>query len=82
MSDTNALDSFGLLTRQAILAHSVFVSDSDMMCIKQRQASIAHCPLSNFYFSNAVFPLRKALDDDVHVGLGTDISGGPSASMW
>lgn len=34
MSDTNALDNFGLLTRQTILAHSVFVSDNDMMCIK------------------------------------------------
>jgi guanine deaminase len=28
-----------------------------------------------------VFPLRAALDKGLHVGLGTDISGGPSASM-
>ena len=30
---------------------------------------------------DAVFPLRAALDKGVRVGLGTDISGGPSASM-
>ncbi len=46
-----------------------------------RGADVAHCPLSNIYFSNAVFPLRMALAKGVRVGLGTDIAGGPSASM-
>ena len=52
-----------------------------METIRVRKAAIAHCPLSNAYFANAVFPLRAALEKGVHVGLGTDISGGPSASM-
>ncbi|HUG63539.1 MAG TPA: amidohydrolase family protein, partial [Methylomirabilota bacterium] len=30
---------------------------------------------------HAVFPLRRALEKGVRVGLGTDISGGPSASL-
>ncbi len=46
-----------------------------------REAAVAHCPLSNVYFANAVFPLLAALEKGLHVGLGTDISGGPSASM-
>ena len=33
------------------------------------------------FFSNAVFPLRRALEKGLHVGLGTDISGGPAASL-
>jgi guanine deaminase len=33
------------------------------------------------YFSDAVFPLRRMLDAGVHVGLGTDIAGGASASL-
>jgi guanine deaminase len=44
-------------------------------------AGIAHCPLSNVYFSDAVFPLRRILDHGVHVGLGTDIAGGASPSI-
>jgi guanine deaminase len=52
-----------------------------MDLIGTRGAGIAHCPLSNAYFANAVFPLRAALEKGLHVGLGTDISAGPSASM-
>jgi guanine deaminase len=41
--------------------------------------AIAHCPLSNAYFSAKPFPLREALVSGVKVGLGTDIAGGYSA---
>ncbi len=81
MSDAEALDRFGLLTRRSVLAHSVFLSDSDMAIVQSRGTGIAHCALSNMYFGNAVFPLRRALDKGLNVGLGTDISGGPSGSM-
>lgn len=80
-TDTAALDRFGLLGRQTVLAHSNFITDDDMQRLRQHGAGVAHCALSNAYFANAVFPLRRALDKGVHVGLGTDISGGPSGSM-
>jgi len=80
-TDTEALAEFGLLGRHTILAHSNFITDDDMDLIRKRGAGVAHCPLSNVYFSNAVFPLRRALEKGLHVGLGTDISGGPSASL-
>ena len=79
---TEALRDFGLLGRHTVLAHSNFITDSDMEVIAADGAGIAHCPLSNIYFSKAVFPLRRALEKSIHVGLGTDISGGPSASMF
>ncbi len=80
-TDTAALDSFGLLSRRTVLAHGNFVDDADAAVICERGAGIAHCPLSNVYFSDAVFPLRRMLDAGVHVGLGTDIAGGASASL-
>jgi guanine deaminase len=80
-TDTAALDGFGLLTRRTILAHGNFVGDDDITLIAQRGAGIAHCPLSNIYLSDAVFPLRRVLDRGVHVGLGTDIAGGASPSI-
>ena len=80
-SDTRSLHAFGLLPRGTILAHGNFLSGEDMGVIGQAGAGIAHCPLSNYYFSNAVFPLRAALDKGVRVGLGTDISGGASPSI-
>jgi len=81
-TDTKALADFGLLTRHSVLAHSNFMTAEDMDLLWQHGSGIAHCPLSNAYFANSVFPLRAALDKSVRVGLGTDISGGPSASMF
>jgi guanine deaminase len=80
-TDTAALDAFGLLSRRTVLAHGNFISDADAGLIVGRGAGIAHCPLSNVYFSDAVFPLRRMLDAGMHVGLGTDIAGGASPSL-
>ncbi len=81
-TDTAALEGFGLLTRKTVLAHSVFLTDADMGLVRAAGAAVALCALSNMYFANAVFPLRRALEKGLHVGLGTDVSGGPSASMF
>ena len=80
-TDTQSLRDFGLLRRGTLLGHGVLLSGKDMELIGQAGAGIAHCPLSNYYFSNAVFPLRAALDKGLRVGLGTDISGGASPSI-
>ena len=81
VTDTTALERFGLLSRRTILAHGNFIDGPDVATILQTGAGIAHCPLSNVYFSDAVFPLRRMLERGVHVGLGTDISGGASPSI-
>jgi guanine deaminase len=81
ISDTAALEKFGLLSRHTILAHGNFLGDADLESIAAHGAGIAHCPLSNVYFSDAVFPLRRVLDRGVHVGLGSDIAGGSSPSI-
>lgn len=82
VTDAESLDRFGLLTRKSILAHSNFLTEADMDRVATRGAGVAHCALSNAYFANSVFPLRAALERGVRVGLGTDVSGGPSASMF
>ena len=81
VSDTAALDRYGLLSRRTILAHGNFLGGDDVGLIVNHGAGVAHCPLSNVYFSDAVFPLRRWLGRGVHVGLGTDIAGGASPSI-
>ena len=76
VTDTTSLDRFGLLTDKTVLAHSNLINEQDMTTIHANDCGIAHCPLSNIYFSNAVFPARRTLDRGLSVGLGTDISGG------
>jgi guanine deaminase len=82
LTDTESLDRLGLLGRHTILAHANLITSANMETIRARSSGIAHCPLSNGYFSSAVFPLKAALEKGLHVGLGTDISGGPSASLF
>jgi guanine deaminase len=81
VTDTTALQRFGLLSRRTVLAHGNFIDGPDVSTILEAGAAIAHCPLSNVYFSDAVFPLRRMLTHGVHVGLGSDISGGASPSI-
>jgi guanine deaminase len=81
VTDTTALQGFGLLSRRTVLAHGNFIDGADLALILEAGAGIAHCPLSNVYFSDAVFPLRSMLSRGVHVGLGSDIAGGASPSM-
>ncbi|WP_353505596.1 guanine deaminase [Vibrio sp. SCSIO 43136] len=81
-SDVELYHETKLLTRKTVLAHSIFFSDSDKKTVKEVGAGIAHCPLSNMYFADAAFPLREALDEDLHVGLGADLSGGPIPSIF
>jgi guanine deaminase len=81
VTDTAALDRLGLLSSRTILAHGNFIDGPDVATLVEKGAGIAHCPLSNVYFSDAVFPLNRMLEQGVHVGLGTDISGGASPSI-
>jgi guanine deaminase len=82
MSDTNALDGFGLVRDHTVMAHGDHLGDSDMATLQKRGAGVAHCPLSNAYFANAVFPARRALAAGVRLGLGTDIAGGARPDMF
>ena len=57
-------------------AHCTFLSPPSLARLAETGTAVAHCPLSNAYFSAAPFRLREALDARVRVGLGTDIAGG------
>jgi guanine deaminase len=82
ISDARALERFGLLSRHTILAHGNFIGDDDLEALLRTGSGIAHCPLSNVYFSDAVLPVRRLLDRGLHLGLGTDIAGGASPSIF
>ena len=81
VTDTVALDRAGLLRPGTVLAHSNHVTDDDASLIVGRASGIAHCPLSNSYFADAVLPVRHLLERGVRIGLGTDVAGGASPSV-
>lgn len=75
-TDTESLARFGLLRRGTVLAHGNHLGDADFAAIAGAGAGVAHCPLSNSYFAGAVFPTQRAHELGVHVGIGSDVSGG------
>lgn len=81
-SDTSMLEEFGLIRRSTVLAHGNHIADEDLSLIASRGAGVAHCPMSNSYFADAVFPFRRALSLGVHVGLGTDVAGGARPGLF
>ncbi|OAX38768.1 Metallo-dependent hydrolase [Rhizopogon vinicolor AM-OR11-026] len=79
--DIDIFDECNLQTTKTVQAHCTFL-DTDMLTRMAGSCSaVAHCPLSNSYFSEKPFPLREALDLGVRVGLGTDIAGGYSIDI-
>ncbi|KAI0801950.1 Metallo-dependent hydrolase [Irpex lacteus] len=81
MEDIDVFDRHTLLTPRTVQAHCTFLDQPMLNRVATRGTAIAHCPLSNAYFSAEPFPLREALQNGVRVGLGTDIAGGYDISI-
>ncbi|NLS11965.1 guanine deaminase [Vibrio sp. SM6] len=81
-TDIEIYAEHGLLNRKSVLAHSIFLTENDVAMIKDYQAGIGHCPLSNMYFANAAMQTRELLDAGVQIGLGSDIAGAPVPSIF
>ena len=81
-NDAYALHEMGLLQDKAVMAHAVFLSDEDAGLFAETGTAIAHCPISNVFFSNGVLPTARFTQKGIDIGLGTDISGGFSPSLY
>lgn len=43
---------------------------------------VAHCPASNMNLTSGIAPIRKYMDSGLRIGLGSDIAGGHSESIF
>ena len=78
MGVIEALGSIGALRPGTVLAHSIYLSDEDILRIAAGGAGIAHNPQSNMKLGVArAAPVAKALAAGIPVGLGTD---GPASN--
>lgn len=72
---------YGLLGRRSVLAHNVHASNTELKQLASAGASVAHCPSSNSALGSGLFPLRRHIEHDVRVALGTDVGAGTSFSL-
>ena len=67
---------------KTVMAHCVYSSDKEVDLMKKNGVFVAHCPSSNMNLTSGIAPIRKYIDLKMNVGLGTDIAGGNSLSIF
>ena len=80
----DAYDRHGLFGRggNTVMAHCVWSSPEETQRILENGVWIAHCPSSNMNIKSGIAPVRRYLEKGIRIGLGTDVAGGTSESMF
>lgn len=72
---------YHLTGEKSVFAHCVHLEEDEWDCMHQTNSAIAFCPTSNLFLGSGLFPMKKAWQKNVKVGLGTDIGAGTSFSQ-
>ena len=72
VSPVHHLHSIGILDKNTLLVHSVWVDEADIDIIKKSGAAVSHCPESNMKLASGIAPVNEFLKAGITTGLGTD----------
>ena len=83
----NAYDLFGKnkginTDVKTVMAHCVWSTEDEVALMRKNGVYVAHCPASNMNLTSGIAPIRKYLAQGLNIGLGSDIAGGHSASIF
>jgi guanine deaminase len=67
---------------KTVMAHCVWSTDEEVELMRKNGVFVAHCPASNMNLTSGIAPIRKYLDLGLNIGLGSDIAGGHSDSIF
>jgi guanine deaminase len=72
----------GLLGPQTIMAHCIHLLQEEVSLLTHSQTSVAFCPYSNRTLRSGTMPYTQLAGAGMRIGLGSDIAGGPSLSLF
>lgn len=72
----------GGLGPKSIFAHAIHLSDDEVRRLVAGGSAVAHCPASNVFLASGLMPLAAYRAAGMRVGLGSDVAGGPEASIF
>ena len=80
----DAYDHFGMFGGKCrtIMAHCVYSGEAEIRRMKENGVFIAHCPESNTNLSSGIAPVRRYLDEQIPMGLGSDVAGGTTENLF
>jgi guanine deaminase len=76
----DSLNLFG--QTNTVMAHCVHLTEDEINTIQKNKVVIAHCPTSNVNLSSGIAPINTLIRRKVKIGLGSDIAGGDSLSIF
>ena len=77
-------DRYGLFggAARTIMAHCIYSTYAEVERIKENGVWVAHCPNSNMNIASGIAPVRRYIEKGLRLGLGTDVAGGQTESMF
>ena len=62
----------GILGPRTVLAHCVWMQESELQLMAKMGSSVAHCPVSNLKLASGIAPIIEMHQHGITVGIGTD----------
>ena len=81
-SYTEVYSALGMLRRGSVFAHAIYINDEEVALLATSGSGVAHCPASNLFLQSGFMDVDRLLRNDIDVGLGSDIAGGPEISVF
>ncbi len=72
---TDYLKETGVFDCKTILAHGVWINESDVEELKKYDTAVSHNPISNQKLGSGIAPIKMLLENGITVGIGTDGQG-------
>ena len=72
---------YELLRERSVLAHCIYLDETDQKLMASSGAAASFCPSSNLFLGSGLFNIKRYEEQDINVGIGTDVGGGTSFNM-
>jgi 5-methylthioadenosine/S-adenosylhomocysteine deaminase len=66
------LNAVGLAAPHVVLAHCIWLDDSELQILQQTETKVAHCPSSNLKLGSGIAQVAEMLERGISVSLGAD----------
>ncbi len=72
MNSLKSLDSMNALGENTVLVNAIGLKEEDFLLIAKKKASVVWCPSSNLFKFNKTLNVKKILELNINICLGTD----------
>ena len=72
MDNVAYFDHIGVLHANTCLAHCVWLNEEEIAAMRERNASVLHCPSSNLKLGSGIADIPRFVSEGIRVSLGAD----------